>query len=1137
MPFFHNIRTVAHYEAKTLRRSWFFRLFSLGALSIFTIFNISIYSPAGGGDWQASAIASALPHLNLYLLNIGQAIVVIFLAADFLKKDKKLDTNEVLYTRSMSNFEYIIGKTWGILRLFLGLNLIILAIGLVMNIIAREMTIDLMAYFTQLLIISIPTIVFSLGLAFVLMSLIRNQAITFLFLLGYAALNIFYLYFRIGGIFDYMAFGLPVFKSSIIGYGDLQYIVYQRLIYFLSGLALVLATVLLFKRLPQSKLYMKLTVLFLFIFLAGAGFSAYKVFSYYNNNAISKKRIIDVNSLYETSLFVTVTDADIEVVHNGESISVKASVVFRNDNNMPVDKYYFSLNPSLSIEKIISKRREISYSRNFHMIDIQSDKSLNPGEKDSLQIIYSGKILESFCYPDFKDNTIESPYRITLLNISKRQAFLTKDYVLLTPETHWYPVASLNYFPNYPARIKIDFANYTLKVKPLNGLYVISQGNYSKEGELSVYRPDSPLTGLTLIIGDYLSDKITVDSIDYVAYYFPGHDYYKKDFIEIKDTLPNLISGAMRDLENNISTDYPFSRLSLVEVPIQYFSYPRKNTQTRAEVQPSMILLPEKLATIDYADFYFNKKRTKKNMARNNEVITDKELEVRLFNTFVKNTFVSGENFVYTNGVAVNEPVRYLLGPSFYFFKNNFYSSEYPVVNAVFESYLQKIQTPGAEGSIQLTSGGLSINDAANLILKEKSFNSVLSGNPGFDTVRAVLGVKGEYLFNLMREKAGMSDFNEWFSSYIDIHKFISVSMNEFNTDINNRFGYDLSSYLVDWYNSKEQPGFLFTDFKVSEIVVDDRSRFQVTFVASNPESVPGIFNLSFRTASTGEQSSSGKEVTMNFSGNAPGVGSTQISVQASGMQTDNIDKIVYLEAKQAKKIGVILDVQPRAMLVNTLYSKNIPGEINFPFFEIGKAKKGTEQFEGETILAFIPPYLEANESVVDNEDQGFRASQLNTSSPLKKLLGIENTTGMAYEAIRYFRAPENWQPVALTSYYGKFVRSAVYTSSGTGDRSITWTTHINSPGYYEVYCYIPKTGNTIVVRRGQESEMMQDLHFKVYHDEGVEEITVEFANAEDGWNDLGSYYISPDSARVEMTNATTGRMVLGDAIKWIKQN
>ena len=253
MGLLHNISTVARYEAKTLRRSWFFRLFSIGALVIFTFMNIGLFSPVGDEDWEMVSIPASVPLINLYLLNIGQAIVVIFLASDFLKRDKKVDTNEVLYTRSMSNFEYVMGKTAGILRLFLSLDIIILMIGLLMNIISTSMTVDLPSYLWYLLIISVPTIVFSLGLAFMLMSLLKNQAITFLILLGIAALNMFWLNYRFGFIFDYMAFGLPVFKSGMIGFDNIGLILNQRLLYLFLGLSLVLATVLLFKRLPQSK--------------------------------------------------------------------------------------------------------------------------------------------------------------------------------------------------------------------------------------------------------------------------------------------------------------------------------------------------------------------------------------------------------------------------------------------------------------------------------------------------------------------------------------------------------------------------------------------------------------------------------------------------------------------------------------------------------------------------------------------------------------------------------------------------------------------------------------------------------------------------------------------------------------------
>ena len=47
--------------------------------------------------------------------------------------------------------------------------------------------------------------------------------------------------------------------------------------------------------------------------------------------------------------------------------------------------------------------------------------------------------------------------------------------------------------------------------------------------------------------------------------------------------------------------------------------------------------------------------------------------------------------------------------------------------------------------------------------------------------------------------------------------------------------------------------------------------------------------------------------------------------------------------------------------------------------------------------------------------------------------------------------------------------------------------------------------------------------------------ITIDFENAEPGWNNLGRYYLTADSAKVELTNKSSGRIVLGDAIRWVK--
>ena len=91
------------------------------------------------------SIPSNIPYLILLLLNTGQAVIAIFLASDFLKRDKKLDTSEVFYVRPLSNAEYVIGKIWGNLRVFLLLNLIIMGITMAFNLTVGE--VDWIAFY------------------------------------------------------------------------------------------------------------------------------------------------------------------------------------------------------------------------------------------------------------------------------------------------------------------------------------------------------------------------------------------------------------------------------------------------------------------------------------------------------------------------------------------------------------------------------------------------------------------------------------------------------------------------------------------------------------------------------------------------------------------------------------------------------------------------------------------------------------------------------------------------------------------------------------------------------------------------------------------------------------------------------
>src|SRR6056297_4225409 len=172
---FHNILSIAKYERKTLLRSWFFRIFSVLSLLVLFGLNFGMIIQGGGeAGWAIRSIPAAIPYFNLLILNVAQAIIAVFLASDFLKRDKKLDTTEVIYMRSMTNGEYVIGKTWGNLQVFLVLNMAVILMACIFNLLSEDTPVNWASYGIYLLLISVPTLVFIMGLSFLLMSVIRN---------------------------------------------------------------------------------------------------------------------------------------------------------------------------------------------------------------------------------------------------------------------------------------------------------------------------------------------------------------------------------------------------------------------------------------------------------------------------------------------------------------------------------------------------------------------------------------------------------------------------------------------------------------------------------------------------------------------------------------------------------------------------------------------------------------------------------------------------------------------------------------------------------------------------------------------------------------------------------------------------
>ena len=1107
---FHNIWTVSIYEMKTLLRSWFFRIFSVCAIIILGIFDL-IMSGIFNTPWMYRGISSSIPYVNMILLNVTQAVIAIFLASDFLKRDKKLDTTEVIYMRSMTNGDYVLGKTLGILIVFMILNLIVLFTAAVFNIFFSDVDINFKAYIYYPLLITLPSLIFIFGLSFLMMVIIKNQPATFIILLGYAATSLIFFGSKIYFLMDYMTFYLPMMHSDFVGFGNLGEIFIHRAIYLSLGLSFIFATILLIKRLPQSRHMIRFSLIFsIILFCTGVYLGIFYISNQGRGESL-RSRMIEINNQISEKKRVSIKKCKIDIKHLGKTIESRTSVVFINENTEPIHEYIFQLNPGLSVSRVEKNGKKIPFRRELHILTVKPESPLEKSSEDSLTIYYSGTIDEEACFVDVSEQDRKILYRPWIFNIDKRIAFISRDYLLLTPESQWYPVSCYGYNTKSPANHRQDFIDFDMIVHTRENLNPISQGKIVKLDD-QVYRISSPapLPGVTLIIGRYNKSTITVDSIEYTLFVRPGHDYFKDYFKEIKDTLSSVIRDIKTNFEGNIELSYPYKKLLLIEVPIQFFSYDRMWTTALEYVQPEMVLLPEKGILLGkIADFKLYTKYNKRWSRLKREVTTPAEFQSGLFRSFVTSTLLNSSSG-FRRGLS-SEQGSYQIYPNYYTFVNYFESQKWPIFNIILETYIkQRIENQLSQTIRSRFFSGLTDNEKVNIALNGHSMIELLSDPEYKGLLRDLIKFKGNSLFSSLECTIGIDTFKSFLNEILKENRFKKVDASFFTRRIKNKFGIDFEKMIKNWYEMNKLPGFLFSTPTGYKVIDNERTRYQIKFSVSNPEQVSGIIKISVF--------SDLKRVFMRRSGMEPAT-----------------EKIVKLDKGETKEIGIVLDQAPRMMTIDTYVSQNIPSVITHGFDEF-KLNEKASIFDGEKVLDEMILLHEQGSIVVDNEDLTFSVINPESKSLLKGWIGIRKKRKEKYMPMRWWRPPTRWESTIFADFYGKFIRSAYFTRSGNGDRKAIWKAPIERSGYYDLYYYFNNNVNMPFKRIRRKNQEKGTYQFFVHHDEGVEEILFDPDNSEPGWNFLGSFYLSPDTAVVELTNKSEKRIIFADAIKWIKR-
>jgi hypothetical protein len=1107
----YNILTIAKFEVKTLFRSWFFRVFAILSLGILGFMNILWFTDAIDIlPWGLRAIPGSVPYLNMMFYNVAQAIIAVFMASDFLKRDYKLNTTEVIYMRNMANGDYVLGKTLGILYVFISLNLLLYVFALVVNFVFADVPVYWNAYVLYFLLMSLPSLVFIVGLSFISMILVRNQALTFILILGYVAISLFFLSTKVNFLFDYMAWYIPLSFSDFVGFTELGPVITQRLIYFALGLAFIFITIFSIKRLPQSPFLTKFAMVFSFVLIVGAGFLGFSYVSDYSQIKSTRIEMIALNDQLKDIPVISVKNCNLDVLHNGNSLHVSASLEVKNESFEKIEKMVFSLNPRFLVEGVKLDGSETTFDREHHILTVNPSNALAPQGSTEMLVKYSGNISALSSYLDVAKEQEELINNVGPYKLPKKFGFITPKYVLLTQENLWYPIPGSTHGSEIFPKWKKDFFEFAVNVKTNKDLTAISQGDLLSEsnGEFS-FKSSQPLPQLSLVIGDYVKRSIVVDSVEYSLYTHPKHNYFEPYFSEISDTLGSLIRDEKQEVETILDVDYPFQRLSLIEVPSQYFTYTRRLGVVEERVQPEQMFLPENGASLNNVDFKRSAKYYKRRSKDRNQEVSEKEMQTSMFNRFISEMRGDSRGRRHGGGTGANFKIIYSVVPFYYNYVTHLEAPEYPLLSTAFESFLNS--TLGEEESpFARFFRGLTDAEKANLLLRENSLADLLKDEEHFDQINHVIKVKSDFLFKRLNGKIGDEAFTQFLAELLKENQFKPISMENFLGLVQDRFDIDFLSWLEPWKNDTTLPGLFITNVSTYQVLDGNMTRYQTKFTLINEKEVDGLVYVEFRGGGRG----------------GPGFGPPPVAEQ----------RVILMEPKQAKDVYILLDDEPRGMTINTILAENLPTTFMQRIQDV-ELNKNAVPFDGEKILDQLPPFTLPGEYIVDNEDPGFTFTSGEHKSMLQKMLNIQDDDEEEYTPFRFYRPPTEWRKTTFDDFYGRYIHSASFIRAGDGDQKATWTVDLKSSGQYEVYAYNPQ----IKMRfgRGRDrggSEYVGELHFNVYHDDGVEEVLLDTPNAEQGWNLMGAFYLTAGEAKVEITNESNKRLVVADAVKWVKK-
>lgn len=1108
---------ISCYCARIVRRSWVFRIFSwlLPAAIIGYQFYIQSNLFFGQGLFK-TVLASFIPHTTVYLLSWSMILPLAFVAIAFFQK-KHTDTDAVLMARPESNAAWVLGAAWGILRPFLRVGAMTLCVIALMHLLASEAPFDGWLYVIYFATIYLPSLVCWLGVSMLTGVVVRNRGLGLLVLMG--CLSIMVLTGdACKGLFDPLGVTLPAIFSELAGHPGPGIFLWQRCTWLLLGVALTGVAVVLFPRLVNTPGAHRKHVTVAWLLLAGAIGSGTGLFVVQQQEENRRCRYRETGILYRNFPKLDLAEQEMVFRHRGNKMTLDSRITLLNNHKESVESVILYLNPGLKVERLTRQGEVLPFTRENQVILL--DCPVSAGDSLVLEVTCSGKIDEAVCYLDVTDTEREEMGRKSYLysRLGCRYAFLQPRYVLLIPECLWYPVAHPPANPANPYDLSRDFTRYTLRVEETsNRLTPVSQGNREIIRGATIFRSDQPLSGLALSLGDYTSYTKTVDSTESMLYVFRGHEDFTEGF-HIDESKPHLSLGFLKKtVEGMFERPYPYKRIMLSEVPLSFASYTRPAQGGSEWIQPEWIFIPERAVGINSFDQAGQKKYQAKSppvqvsggtLSLNQETDLTAVFGVFLFplgqTSDGSRSSIAGLLKIKKTDDFESQSSPYNLTKIFHTGTGQIYSSDYPVIGAVIDTWVSSNQFVPDENLNNTTL-------AAQAYLEKHNFPEALEDRSlAKEVVREIITLKVNQFQHLFAEEGAHAvRFYEFLQTHWRTHPFHRTSGEELEQAFQKEFGFPMNEKMTPWYHGNQMPA-----FRIKK---------------ATAERVEGTGRLVRITVSLFNESPEKGLVTLMTGKFVPGF---------SHAQTESHSYPV--EGRSGKEIVLILE-NPIYALLELGLSRNIPSRVSL----VSGIPPGTTK----DTLAYIKDidssrfYSSPGLFIADNEDESFRVYDGTNRQRLRMRAGGRKLS-QPYRLYDMADVSGSWSACVGKTVWGEVVRSAMVKLPGKGDGYAEWSVVLDQPGTYEVYAYIsqiPANHQFLSLSRENRRRMAttpQPLrqYYAISDKNNRYEAVLETTQWNE-WISLGSYRLEAGENRIRLSDRSDlpHQLIYADAVKWVR--